>query len=54
MPGEVLTADRRIVAYQSRPLPDGATLIGFTDVTDTRQLEGALADREAALGDASG
>jgi hypothetical protein len=46
---EVVTADRRIVAHQSRPLPDGATLIGFADITDTRQLEQALADREAAL-----
>ena len=46
---EVVTADRRIVAYQSRPLPDGATLIGFSDVTDTRRLEGALRDRESAL-----
>jgi len=46
---EVVTADRRIVAWQSRPLPDGATLISFADVTDTRQLEGALRDREAAL-----
>ncbi|MGH7023017.1 MAG: PAS-domain containing protein [Caulobacteraceae bacterium] len=49
---EILTADRRIVAHQSRPLPDGATLIGFADVTDTRQLERALADREAALSEA--
>jgi signal transduction histidine kinase len=49
---EVVTADRRIVAFQSRPLPDGATLIGFSDVTDTRQLEGALRDREAALSEA--
>jgi len=46
---EVVTADRRIVAFQSRPLPDGATLIGFSDVTDTRRLEGALREREAAL-----
>ena len=46
---EIVTSDRRIVAWQSRPLPDGATLIGFSDVTDTRRLEGALADREAAL-----
>jgi hypothetical protein len=46
---EVLTADRRIVAHQSRPLPDGATLISFADITDTRQLERALAEREAAL-----
>ncbi len=49
---EIVTADRRIVAYQSRPLPDGAMLISFADVTDTRSLERALADREAALSDA--
>ncbi|MEO8813506.1 MAG: ATP-binding protein [Caulobacteraceae bacterium] len=46
---EMTTADGRIVAFQSLPLPDGATLIGFADVTDTRRLEGALRDREAAL-----
>lgn len=50
--GEVKTSDSRIVAYQSRPLPDGATLIAFTDVTDARKLESALAAREAALSDA--
>ena len=50
--GEVKTSDSRIVAYQSRPLPDGATLIAFTDVTDARKLESALADRSAALADA--
>ncbi len=49
---ELTTADARIVAFQSRPLPDGATLIGFADVTDTRQLEGALREREAALDEA--
>ena len=50
MTGEVKTSDRRIVAYQSRPLPDGATLIAFTDVTDTRKLEGALAATRAGAG----
>ena len=50
--GETRTSDKRIVAYQSRPLPDGATLIAFTDVTDTRDLEKALADRSAALTEA--
>jgi signal transduction histidine kinase len=50
--GEVKTSDGRIVVYQSRPLPDGATLIAFTDVTDTRKLESALSAREAALADA--
>ncbi|HEY1878535.1 MAG TPA: ATP-binding protein [Caulobacteraceae bacterium] len=49
---ELTTADRRVVAYQSRPLPDGAMLISFADVSDTRALERALADREAALSDA--
>lgn len=52
MTGEVKTSDSRIVAYQSRPLPDGATLIAFTDVTDARRLESALREREAALADA--
>ena len=52
MTGEVKTSDSRIVAYQSRPLPDGATLIAFTDVTDARKLESALAAREAALAEA--
>ena len=50
--GEVKTSDSRIVAYQSRPLPDGATLIAFTDVTDAKKLESALAAREAALAEA--
>lgn len=50
--GEVKTSDSRIAAYQSRPLPDGATLIAFADVTDARKLESALADRSAALAEA--
>jgi hypothetical protein len=49
---EVRTSDSRIVVYQSRPLPDGATLIAFADVTDARKLESALADRNAALAEA--
>ena len=47
--GEIRTSDRRIVAFQTRPLPDGATLVGFDDVTATRELEQALADRSTAL-----
>ena len=47
--GEARTSDGRIVSWQSRPLPDGATLIAFADITDARRLEGALLDREAAL-----
>ncbi len=50
--GEVKTSDSRIVVYQSRPLPDGATLIAFTDVTDARKVEAALEAKEQALADA--
>ena len=47
--GEGRTADRRVAAWQTRPLPDGATLVAFSDVTARRELETALAQREAAL-----
>jgi signal transduction histidine kinase len=50
--GEIRTSDQRMVAYQTRPLPDGATLIGFDDVTATRKLEQALVDRSQALQEA--
>ena len=50
--GEVRASDQRIIAYQTRPLPDGATLIAFDDVTATRKLEQALADRSQALSEA--
>ena len=50
--GETRTSDQRIVAYQTRPLPDGATLIGFDDVTATRNLQQALNDRSEALSEA--
>ena len=50
--GEVRTSDARMVCYLTRPLPDGATLIAFDDVTATRQLEQAVADKEAALDEA--
>ena len=52
--GEIRMSDQRIVAWQTRPLPDGATLIAFDDVTATRKLEQALADRSAALEEAQG
>ncbi len=50
--GEIRTSDRRTVVFQTRPLPDGATLIAFDDVTATRELEQALVDREGALAEA--
>lgn len=52
MSGETKTSDDRIVAFQSRPLPDGATLIAFADITDTRRLEKAVQERSGALAEA--
>ncbi len=50
--GEARTSDGRTFSWQSRPLPDGATLIGFGDITARRELERALAQRSAALSEA--
>jgi signal transduction histidine kinase len=50
--GDVVTGDGRRLAWQSRPLPDGATLVGFADVTDARRIEEALRDRQGALDEA--
>ena len=50
--GETKSSDDRIITFQSRPLPDGATLIAFDDITDTRSLERAVAERSAALAEA--
>jgi signal transduction histidine kinase len=47
--GEGRAADGRIAAWQTRPLPDGATLVAFSDVTARRDLEQALSAKEAAL-----
>ena len=50
--GETRTSDQRIVAFQTRPLPDGATLIAFDDVTAVKNLQQALIDRSEALSEA--
>ena len=47
--GEGRTTDGRVAAWQTRPLPDGATLVAFSDVTARRELEQALAAKASAL-----
>lgn len=47
--GEGRTADGRIASWLTRPLPDGATLVAFSDVTARRGLEQALAAKAQAL-----
>ena len=47
--GEMQRVDERALTWLSRPLPDGATLIAWDDVTDSRRIEQALRDRAEAL-----
>ena len=49
---EILTlADGRTLALGAEPLPDGATLVYFLDVTDSREREKELKERNALLED---
>ena len=47
--GEVERSDRSILSLGLSPLPDGATLATFADVTDRFRIETALRDRNDAL-----
>jgi signal transduction histidine kinase len=47
--GEGKTTDGRIASWLTRPLPDGATLVAFSDITARRGLEQALAAKAQAL-----
>jgi len=50
--GEIERLDNRKLTWLSRPLPDGATLIAFNDVTSARKAEAALIERAEALEEA--
>jgi signal transduction histidine kinase len=47
--GDVERSDRTILSLALSPLPDGATLVTFADVTDRFRIETALRDRGDAL-----
>lgn len=47
--GEIERSDRTILSLSLAPLPDGATLVTFADVTDRFRIESALRDRAEAL-----
>lgn len=47
--GEMQREDGKTLVWLSRPLPDGATLIAWQDVTDSRRIEDALRERAEAL-----
>ena len=47
--GEIKRSDDSLVSYLSRPLPDGATLIAWNDVTAARKSQTALIERAEAM-----
>ena len=50
--GEIKLSDNRMLTWLSRPLPDGATLVAWDDVTSARRAEAALIERAEALEEA--
>ena len=47
--GEMRRSDDKFILFVTRPLPDGATLIAFLDISDSKNVESALRDRAAAF-----
>lgn len=47
--GEIRRSDSTVLTWLTRPLPDGATLIAWDDITDSRRIEAALRDKAEAL-----
>lgn len=47
--GQMMRPDASVIDYNVSPLPDGATLITFADVTDSKRYERALIERNDAL-----
>ena len=46
---EIVLEDSRTLAFGTEPLPDGATLAHFLDITDSREREKELKERNAIL-----
>ena len=47
--GEMRRSDDSVLKFLTRPLPDGATLVAFQDITADRRVEDALRDRAEAF-----
>ncbi len=47
--GQLERSDRTILSVSLAPLPDGATLVSFADITDRSRIESALRERNEAL-----
>ncbi len=49
MEGQMVRANQSVIDYATIPLPDGATLLTFVDVTASKRYERALVERNEAL-----
>lgn len=47
--GQMLRPDQSVIDFATTPLPDGATLVTFADVTASKRYERALEERNEAL-----
>ncbi len=47
--GQIHREDGMVIAYSVEPLPDGGTLVTFSDITDRTRAEQALIERNEAL-----
>ncbi len=47
--GQMVRPDNSVIDFAATPLPDGATLVTFADVTDAKRYERALVERNEAL-----
>jgi signal transduction histidine kinase len=47
--GQITCTDGTVIEYATAPLPDGATLVTFVDVTASKRYERALEERNEAL-----
>ncbi len=47
--GEMRRSDDTVLKFLTRPLPDGATLVAFQDITADRRVEDALRERAEAF-----
>ncbi len=47
--GEIKRSDGSVLTWLSHPLPDGASVVAWSDVTDSKNVEKSLQDRAAAI-----
>ncbi len=47
--GQMVRPDNKVIDYAAMPLPDGAILFTFADITDAKRYERALEERNEAL-----